>query len=89
MWPGLFGEHHTGGHVGACPRLVGFVGDAGLQAFPPREKWDDWREYDVKQWPRRVEKRYMLVPTICFNCEAACGMLAWIDKDTMRIRKFD
>ncbi len=62
---------------------------SGLQAFPPREKWDDWREYDVKQWPRRVEKRYMLVPTICFNCEAACGMLAWIDKDTMRIRKFD
>jgi anaerobic selenocysteine-containing dehydrogenase len=62
---------------------------SGLQAFPPREKWDDWREYDVKQWPRRVEKRYMLVPTICFNCEAACGLLAWIDKDTMRIRKFD
>jgi anaerobic selenocysteine-containing dehydrogenase len=62
---------------------------SGLQAFPPREKWDDWREYDPKQWPRRVEKRYLLVPTICFNCEAACGLLAWIDKDTMRVRKFD
>ncbi len=62
---------------------------SGLQPFPPQEKWDDWHEYDVKQWPRRALKRYMLVPTICFNCEAACGMLAWIDKDTMRIRKFD
>jgi anaerobic selenocysteine-containing dehydrogenase len=62
---------------------------SGLTAFPPREKWDDWREYDVKQWPRRVEKRYLLVPTICFNCEAACGLLAWIDKDQMRIRKFE
>ncbi len=60
-----------------------------LTAFPPVEKWDDWHEYDVKQWPRRIEKRYMLVPTICFNCEAACGLTAWIDKDTMRIRKFE
>ncbi|HVD78429.1 MAG TPA: formate dehydrogenase, partial [Vicinamibacteria bacterium] len=60
-----------------------------LQAFPPPETWDDWREYDPKQWPRRVEKRYMLVPTICFNCEAACGLLAYVDKDTMRVRKFE
>jgi len=26
-----------------------------LQAYPPAEKWDDWREYDVSQWPKRVE----------------------------------
>jgi anaerobic selenocysteine-containing dehydrogenase len=62
---------------------------SGLQAFPPREKWDDWREYDVKQWPKRVEKRYLLTPTVCFNCEAACGLLAWIDKDTLEVRKFE
>jgi len=62
---------------------------SGLQAFPPPEKWDDWREYDPKQWPRRVEKRYMLVPTICFNCEAACGLLAFVDRETMRVRKFE
>src|SRR5205823_4192828 len=62
---------------------------SGLQAFPPPETWDDWREYDPKQWPRRVEKRYMLVPTICFNCEAACGLLAYVDKETMRVRKFE
>jgi anaerobic selenocysteine-containing dehydrogenase len=65
------------------------TGDSSLAAFPPPEKWDDWREYDARQWPRRVEKRYMLVPTICFNCEAACGLLAWIDKDAKRIRKFE
>jgi len=62
---------------------------SGLQAYPPPERWDDWREYDARQWPRRVEKRYMLVPTICFNCEAACGLLAWIDKETLRVRKFE
>jgi anaerobic selenocysteine-containing dehydrogenase len=62
---------------------------SSLQAYPPYEKWDDWREYDPKQWPRRVEKRYLLVPTSCFNCEAACGLLAWIDKDTLEVRKFE
>ena len=25
-----------------------------------------------------------LVPTVCFNCESACGLLAWVDNDTMR-----
>ena len=60
-----------------------------LQAYPPPERWDDWREYDVKAWPRRVERRYMLVPTICFNCEAACGLLAFVDKDSLRVRKFE
>jgi len=60
-----------------------------LSAYPPEEKWDDYREYDPRMWPRRVERRYMLVPTICFNCEAACGLLAYVDKDSMRVRKFE
>jgi anaerobic selenocysteine-containing dehydrogenase len=64
-------------------------GRSGLQSFPPPEKWDDWREYDPKEWPRRVERRYALVPTICFNCEAACGLLAYVDQDTLRVRKFE
>ena len=62
---------------------------SGLSAYPPEEKWDDYREYDPRMWPRRVERRYMLVPTICFNCEAACGLLAYVDKDRMRVRKFE
>ena len=60
-----------------------------LASFPPKERWDDWVELDSKAWPERVEKRYMLVPTTCFNCESACGLLAYIDKDTMQIRKFE
>jgi anaerobic selenocysteine-containing dehydrogenase len=62
---------------------------SSLQAYPPAERWDDWREYDPREWPRRVERRYSLVPTICFNCEAACGLLAFVDQETMRIRKFE
>ena len=58
-----------------------------LQSFPPIEKWDDWVEYDAKAWPRKVEKRYTLVPTTCFNCEAACGLVAYVDKQTNEVRK--
>ncbi|MCC6406268.1 MAG: molybdopterin-dependent oxidoreductase [Planctomycetes bacterium] len=60
-----------------------------LESFPPMEKWDDWVEYESTSWPKRVEKRYMLVPTTCFNCEAACGLVAYVDKDTREIRKLE
>ncbi len=60
-----------------------------LESFPPRDMWDEWTEYDAKSWPRKVEKRYTLVPTTCFNCEAACGLVAYIDKDTEQIRKLE
>lgn len=60
-----------------------------LASFPPMEKWDDWTEFDGKAWPRKVEKRYTLVPTTCFNCEAACGLVAYVDKETREIRKLE
>ena len=60
-----------------------------LASFPPKERWDDWVELDSKSWPERSERRYMLVPTTCFNCESACGLLAYVDKDTMQVRKFE
>jgi len=60
-----------------------------LSSCPPVEKWDDWMEYDPEAWPRRVEKHFQLVPTICFNCESACGLLAYVDKKTGEIAKFE
>ena len=60
-----------------------------LAAFPPKERWDDWTELDSQAWPRRKERHYQLVPTTCFNCESACGLLAYIDKDTGAIQKFE
>jgi anaerobic selenocysteine-containing dehydrogenase len=60
-----------------------------LESFPPRERWDDWVEWDPEAWPRKVERRYMLVPTTCFNCEAACGLVAYIDKKTLQIQKLE
>ena len=60
-----------------------------LSSYPPLEKWDHWVEFEVESWPdRKVSKSYSIVPTICFNCEAACGLLAYVDKETGNIKKF-
>jgi len=59
-----------------------------LAAFPPKERWDDWVELDPRSADRR-ERHYLLVPTTCFNCESACGLLAYVDRDTLELRKLE
>ena len=59
-----------------------------LAAFPPKERWDDWVEVDARA-AGRPERRYLLVPTTCFNCESACGLLAYVDHETLQVRKFE
>src|SRR5438034_457952 len=61
----------------------------GLRAYPPVERWENWEEFDPVAWPRRVKRQYSLIPTICFNCEAACGLLAYVDRQTLKIQKFE
>jgi len=58
-------------------------------SHPPVEKWDDWEEYDISEWPKKVKRRYLIVPTVCFNCEAGCGLIAYVDKESLRIRKVE
>jgi anaerobic selenocysteine-containing dehydrogenase len=60
-----------------------------LSSYPPPDRWDDWTELDAKAWPRRVERHYRLVPTVCFNCEAGCGLLAYVDKESGDIQKLE
>lgn len=62
---------------------------ARLRSFPPKEHWDDWVDLDSRAWPAREERHSMLVPTTCFNCESACGLLAHVDRDTLQIRKLE
>ena len=62
---------------------------SNLAYCPPVEKWDDWVELDPEEWPRRVEKHFQIVPTVCFNCESACGLLAYVDKQSGKIEKFE
>ncbi|MDP7000575.1 MAG: molybdopterin-dependent oxidoreductase, partial [Candidatus Poseidoniaceae archaeon] len=60
-----------------------------LRKFPESEHWHDHMELDAQAWPKRVERNYSLVPTTCFNCESACGLMAYVDKDSGEIQKFE
>lgn len=60
-----------------------------LNSFPAQENWDDWEELDAQAWPVQVKRKYSIVPTTCFNCESACGLLAYVDKDSHEVRKFE
>lgn len=60
-----------------------------LGVGPAPDQWDDWVELDPTAWPTRIEKHYACIPTICFNCESACGLLAYVDKQTGEIAKFE
>ena len=60
-----------------------------LTNYPPEEQWDDYEALDAKAWPTKVRRRFRLVPTTCFNCEANCGLLAYVDKDTGQVAKFE
>ena len=60
-----------------------------LTKFPPMEEWDNWVEYEATAWPKVEKKQYTIVPTTCFNCESACGLTAYVDKEKGEIRKFE
>ena len=67
-----------------------------LDYYPPFERWDHWQEPDGDYWKKHGGAlrngvkliNYMIVPTVCSNCEAACGLTAWVDKDSMTVKKF-
>ncbi len=73
----------------ADDRIPRLLPGSELTNFPPPDRWDDWEEYDASAWPERVKRRYRLVPTTCFNCESACGLLAYVDKETGQVRRFE
>ncbi len=93
--PGLIEKIAEALHL--IPNLHGDLGEeiprltepGALTDYPPPERWDDWTEYEATKWPRNVKRNYMIVPTNCFNCEAGCGLLGYIDKETMAVRKFE
>jgi anaerobic selenocysteine-containing dehydrogenase len=71
------------------------VKDGNFASYPPFEKWDSWRELSGDDWKRGGIARadikvheHVLVPTMCNNCEAACGLTAWVDKQTLVVRKY-
>ena len=61
----------------------------GFDAFPPSDQWEHWTERDPKAADGQQQRDYTIVPTTCFNCESACGLLAYVDKKTGEVRKFE
>jgi len=60
-----------------------------FRSHPDPSQWDDYVDYESKSWPQKDKKRYWIIPSICFNCESACGILAYVDKDTLEVRKIE
>lgn len=71
--------------VGESARSAADASTGKLQSYPDPADWHDWTEYESSGEPRD----YSVVPTACFNCEAGCGLLAYIDKETGDIRKLE
>lgn len=71
------------------PTQLPILSTADLATTPPPERWDDWVEYEATAWPQPVTKEYQIVPTTCFNCESACGLLGYVDKQTGQVRRFE
>lgn len=75
-----------------------------LSFYPPLDQWEDFKELDGADWKRGgigrhgVESEdnpdgikvndFMIVPTACSNCEASCGLTAWVDKKTFTVKKY-
>jgi anaerobic selenocysteine-containing dehydrogenase len=60
-----------------------------LQSYPSIDEWDHWVEYDPAAWPVPKTREMHIVPTTCFNCESACGLLGFVDKRTGEVDRFE
>jgi anaerobic selenocysteine-containing dehydrogenase len=63
--------------------------DPTFRSHPDPSTWDDYTDYESTAWPRKERRRYWIIPSICFNCESACGILAYVDKETLDVRKIE
>ncbi len=75
-----------------------------LAFYPPLDQWEDFQELDGNDWKRGgIDRKgvqseenpdgiyvndFTIVPTACSNCEASCGLTAWIDKKTFTVKKY-
>ncbi len=65
------------------------MSDSRFRSHPDPSQWDDYVDFESTSWPRKDRRRYWIIPSICFNCESACGILAYVDKETLAVRKIE
>jgi len=63
--------------------------DKGFRTHPDPSEWDNYVDFESTSWPKKDRRRYWIIPSICFNCESACGILAYVDKETLDVRKIE
>src|SRR5262245_11069923 len=62
---------------------------AEFRSHPDPSQWDDYVDYESTSWPKKERRRYWIIPSVCFNCESACGILAYVDKEQLTVRKIE
>lgn len=62
---------------------------ATFRTHPDPSTWDHYVDFESTSWPKKDRRNYWIIPSICFNCESACGILAYVNKDTLEIRKIE
>jgi len=60
-----------------------------FRSHPDPSEWDNFVDYESTSWPKKDRRNYWIIPSICFNCESACGILAYVDKEKMDVRKIE
>ncbi len=60
-----------------------------FRSHPSPSEWDDYVDFESTSWPKKDRRRYWIIPSICFNCESACGVIAYVDKETLDVRKIE
>ena len=60
-----------------------------FRTHPDPAQWDDYVDYESTSWPKKDRRHYWIIPSICFNCESACGILAYVDKEDLTVRKIE
>ncbi|MCA1652356.1 MAG: molybdopterin-dependent oxidoreductase [Acidobacteria bacterium] len=60
-----------------------------FRTHPHPSEWDNYTDYESTSWPRKDRRKYWIIPSVCFNCESACGILAYVDQETLDVRKIE
>src|SRR3954452_9586126 len=60
-----------------------------FRSHPSPAEWDDYVDFESKSWPKKERPHYWIIPSICFNCESACGILAYVDKERLTVCKIE
>src|SRR6476646_9195424 len=60
-----------------------------FRSHPDPATWDDYVDFESTSWPKKDCRHSWIIPSVCFNCESACGILAYVDKEQLTVRKIE